>query len=279
MNLNLFGKSVNNFSFVKQKKVGDADNASPQTPQMIDLATSPTSSSKPVIKVTDKKPEYKTAPIKDTSKVSLGRKNKAATQTPSEIVSEIAKQPISSATEFVDCQINISDITQKYIDAPIARKIQLSPDELEDLMMFVEEIEYKRHQQEKQEQEKRSWGVAQKIIEQEGGTEFLEQHNISYITSEDGEIEEWIQSLTVVKDSGESDEISQPLNFYGPQHNWILESWLSQQATSWTVRRYNQTDEQIIYQVSFGFPDQTFLEAEGPSREGAIMAVAEDLLN
>ena len=92
-------------------------------------------------------------------------------------------------------------------------------------------------------------------------------HNLSTFTA------------NLAEQNQEAQEICQKLNFYNPQHSWILESWLSQQASSWMVKRYSPNADQILYQVSFGFPDQTFLEAEGPSREGSIVAVAEDLLS
>lgn len=220
-----------------------------QTPSLIELPT-------PVINKANNKTQVTT--------VSVQKK-----QTPAEIVSEVSK-PLEV---LIQCQFNIRDESRQYLENPISRQISLNPEELEELLVFASEIEQKRRKQEKDQQEKRSWVIAKKINNCKNGKEFLNEHSIAC----NAENNEWSQNLLIVKDENNQEEIGQALNFYMPQHSWILESWLSQQASSWTVRRYCP-NEQIIYQVSFGFPDQTFLEAEGPSREGAILAIAEDLL-
>lgn len=208
-------------------------------------------------------------PAKTTNNITINRK----AQTPAQIVSEASEQLPNKekAAVLISCQLTIKDESRNYLENPISKQISLNPEELEELLVFAEEIEEKRRKQEKAKQEGRSWKIAKKIAACQGGKEFLNEHSLS------NNQEEWSQNLLIVKDENNQEEISQPLNFYLPQHSWILEAWLSQQASSWTVRRYCPNG-QIIYQVSFGFPDQTFLEAEGPSREGAILAIAEDLL-
>ncbi|MDJ0626270.1 MAG: hypothetical protein QNJ31_07900 [Candidatus Caenarcaniphilales bacterium] len=268
---------MNNFNFVKQKSSTSNDENFQSNPQMLDLATSSDSSNGPVLKVSERKNEYKgSESIHKT--IALGRKKKH-NQTPSEIISETASKPILNSKDLADCEINISLPSQENIpESKSSQTIKLTSEELEDLVSFIEEIQRIRQQEEKEEQEKRSAIIAKKISVQDDGSEFLQEHNISSISEEENS-ETWVQSLNIMKDSGESEEISQPLNFYSPQHSWILENWLSELSTSWSVRRYNQSENKIVFQISFGFPDQTFIEAEGPSREGAIMAVAEDLLS
>lgn len=275
MNLNLFGKTMNNFNFTSKQKINNETANSPvavQTPSMIDLAMSPKG-----IKVAEKRSEVKVPPKDTAVTIPFGRKKKVASQTPAEIISEASQKPYAQSS-FIQCQIKINDETQQYLEAPIVRQISLAPNELEELLQFAETIEQKRKQQEKELQESRSWQIAQKIFSQPGGAQYLEENNLVFANNEETSLQEWYQSLTIVKADEEAEEVSQPLNFFNPQHSWILENWLSQQSVSWTVRRYNQNSDQIVYQVSYGFPDQTFLDAEGPSREGAIMAVAEDLM-
>ena len=178
---------------------------------------------------------------------------------------------------YIQCNLSFEDESKNYLDSSFIKQVNLAPEEFEQILLFVEEVEQKRRKQEREEQERRSWAVIQKIANQAGGQEFLEEHCISQVEDEESGQEQWVQSIMVMKAEGEAEEISQSLNFYNPQHSWILENWLSKQATSWTVKRYSSSSNQVIYQVSFGFPDQTFLEAEGPNREGAILAVAEDL--
>ena len=213
--------------------------------------------------------------------IFLSRKNIAEKTTISQQINQqIGKQVEESLKKdgslenYVDCQISIQDESNTYLGNPISRQISILPDELEDLILFIEQVEERRRTQEKQGQEKRSADIAKKIASQKLGIQFLRE---SSILSDDGG-ETWNQIISISGQNGD-EEIAQVLNFQNPQHSWILETWLSQQAVSWTIKRYSPTPEQIIYQVSFGFPDQTFLEAEGPSREGSILAVAEDLLS
>ncbi|MDX1919808.1 MAG: hypothetical protein SFU25_03625 [Candidatus Caenarcaniphilales bacterium] len=265
---------MSNFNFTSKNP--NENLASPiaiQGPTMIDLAAN-----QKAIKVVEKKNEVRLAPKESAATVSFGRKKRnASQQTPAEIVSE-ASQKAYTPSELIQCQIKINDESQQYLETPFARQVNLAPEELEELLLFVEGVEQKRKKQEKEQQEKRSWQIAQKIFGQQGGAQFLEENNLVFANNAETSIQEWYQSLTIMKADQEQEEVSQPLNFFNPQHSWILENWLSQQAVSWTVRRYNQNNDQIVYQVSYGFPDQTFLDAEGPSREGAIMAVAEDLM-
>jgi hypothetical protein len=260
-----------------------------QSPSMIDLSISPKNSPRNGVQgVLEKKMERANA---DNSIQSVftsnifGRKksnspeaanDQANAQTPAEIIQEVSQKSNSQNTQqFIQCQIKMNDESRQYLDGPFVRQINLAPNELEELLVFIENVEYRRKQQEKAQQERRSCQIAGKIFGQKNGNDFLQSNNI--FCNPENELN-WVQSLTIVKSEQEREEVSQPLNFFTPQHSWILENWLSQQALSWSVKRYNQGNDQVVYQVSYGFPDQTFLDAEGPSREGAIVAVAEDLM-
>ncbi len=202
-------------------------------------------------------------------------------QTPAQIISQLSSvQAENSSKILINCKLELNDTSSNYLEDTVNKQFQLSPEELEELLLFVEQVELKRRKEEKSKQENRSWAIAKKIYEQAGGDEFLTENAIICSVNDKNQ-EEWHQTILInqSEENQEAQEICQKLNFYNPQHSWILESWLSQQASSWMVKRYSPNADQILYQVSFGFPDQTFLEAEGPSREGSIVAVAEDLLS
>ncbi len=203
-----------------------------------------------------------------------------AGQTPAQIISEFATSPETSSKLLINCKLELKDSSNNYLEDTLNKQFQLSPEELEELLLFVEQVEIRRNKEEKSKQEKRSWEIAKRISAQDKGNEFLTGNAIICSLNDKNQEEEWNQTIFInqLDQDQEAQEICQKLNFYNPQHSWILESWLSQQASSWMVKRYSPNADQILYQVSFGFPDQTFLEAEGPSREGAIVAVAEDLL-
>ncbi len=202
-------------------------------------------------------------------------------QTPAQIISQFSSMPDDNSNKvLINCKLELNDNTNNYLEDTVNKQFQLSPEELEELLLFVEQVELKRRKEEKSKQENRSGAIAKKIHGQAGGSEFLTQNAIICSVNDKNQ-EEWHQTIFInqSEQNQEAQEICQKLNFYNPQHSWILESWLSQQASSWMVKRYSPNADQILYQVSFGFPDQTFLEAEGPSREGSIVAVAEDLLS
>ncbi len=269
---------MNNFNLITKAKtppIGSAgNNNAPANPALIEFHI-PAAAQKAVA-VADKRstPSEKPAQKETPSTVSFGRK-RISNQ---ESVETVTEQRQKANNSFLHCQFLIEDPEANYIDGPIAKQISLDGEEFEELLAFIEVVEKRRRKQEKEQQEKRSWAIAKKIYQQESGKEFLSDNSISCSANNETGLEEWHQGITITKHDG-IEEVNQPLNFYNPQHSWLLESWLSQQAVSWTVRRYCPSPEQIIYQVSFGFPDQTFLEAEGPSREGSILAVAEDLLD
>jgi hypothetical protein len=204
-------------------------------------------------------------------------------QTPAQIISQLSSSmPEDNSNKvLISCKLELNDNTNNYLEDTVNKQFQLSADELEELLLFVEQVELKRGKEEKSKQEKRSSAIAKKIYGQAGGDEFLTENAIICSVNDKNQEEEWHQTIFInqSEQNQEAQEICQKLNFYNPQHSWILESWLSQQASSWMVKRYSPNADQILYQVSFGFPDQTFLEAEGPSREGSIVAVAEDLLS
>ncbi len=264
---------MNNFNLISKQK-SQSDNAAPS---LIEIP-SPNGQKNSILTLNKNGDSAKPSVKEAASTISLGRK-KPNQQTPAEIVSEVAEKKINqnNSNVYVQCQFLLQDESCTCLEAPVSKQINLTPDELEEFLAFAEEIEQRRRKQEKEQQEKRSWAIAKKICAQPGGTQFFSEHSIACLSNSEG-CEEWCQNLTVIKPDGNAEEISQPLNFYNPQHSWLLENWLSQQAVAWTVKRYCPNPEQVLYQVSFGFPDQTFLEAEGPSREGSILAVAEDLL-
>jgi hypothetical protein len=276
--MNLISKTMNGLNLMKSKPSND------QSPALIELPmpnANIANASQRAATVIERK--FVNVQQKDTPPtLSFGRKKPQQAeaqvqQTPAEIISEVADKRIQDSNCCVQCHLVLQDESNNYLDTPISKQTTLNAEELEELLVFIEGVESRRKKQEKEQQERRSWAIAKQICAQPGGNEFLQEHSINCQNTE-GSQEEWYQCITLVKPEGDSEEVQQALNFYNPQHSWILESWLSQQAVSWTVRRYSPNAEQIIYQVSFGFPDQTFLEAEGPSREGAILAVAEDLL-
>lgn len=287
--MNLLGKTMSSFNFMAKPKnievtnasaaVQNTGNLSIQGPALIDLAIpSNNRSIKPIEKkiITEK-----AAPKETPSTLSLGRKkinsreSNLMVQATNEESSKVVNKQNNNT--FIQCQFKFEDESKSYLEVPFNKTVNLAPEELEEILLFIEDVEQKRKKQEKEQQEKRSWAIIQKIASQSEGQQFLEEHCISNVVDEETKQEEWVQSIVVMKADGEAEEISQPLNFYNPQHSWILENWLSKQAVSWMVKRYSSNNDQVIYQVSFGFPDQTFLEAEGPSREGSILAVAEDL--
>ncbi|HEY9885652.1 MAG TPA: hypothetical protein V6C96_00180, partial [Vampirovibrionales bacterium] len=169
------------------------------------------------------------------------------------------------------CQMRIIDPSERMFDSPLVKQVNLKEEECDELIGFLDLIAQRRQEEERQQQEDRSAVIADKIYGQLNGQVFFEEQNIKQNNDRS-----WSQSITIVKENS-SEEFSQPLNFFNPQHSWILESFLSHQANSWMVRRFHTKEDQLVFQVSFGFPDQTYIESEGLVREEAIVLVAEDL--
>jgi hypothetical protein len=246
-----------------------------QTPGLTDSST-PTNVFQKTIKLQERKSTIEPPKESETRKKQgvILTNHSTINRTPAQIVNQIINEEEVVPAE-IDCKISLNDETDKYFDSPLVKNIRLTPEEFEDLLMYVEQIQVKRRQEEKIIQEKKSTQLANKIAKTEVGKEFLESYGIVQYDQSG----KWFQSIKVSKDDDDQDELNQVLNFYNPQHSWILENWLSNQSVSWVVKRYSKSEDEIVYQISFGFPDQTFLEAEGPTREGAIFAVAEDLFS
>ncbi|MDX1918275.1 MAG: hypothetical protein SFT81_03945 [Candidatus Caenarcaniphilales bacterium] len=219
-------------------------------------------------------------PINITSSSVIGNQPTAfrAEKQSQQLQQTSSLQSQSSEEILVDCTISLDDESKQCLAESLTRCLKLNQDELEQLIAFLDEVELRRKKQQREKQERRSAQIARKIHATNGGGLYLSENAIVF-SQTTADNEDWYQFVTIDKGNGDIEEISQTLNFFNPQHSWILENWLSQQSVSWTVRRsYNLETEQVIFQVSFGFPNQTFLEAEGPSREGAIVSIAEDLL-
>lgn len=178
-----------------------------------------------------------------------------------------------SIENYIECQISIKD-DNRYLKNPIVKNVCILPNELDDLILFFEQIEKRRKTKEKEMEEKKSAQLAKKIVSKKGGAEFLSTNSI--VSDDNGE--SWHKVISLEMSGREEEIIAQVLNFHNPQHSWILETWLSEQATSWVVKRQISNRNQIMFHISYGFADNTSLEAESPSREGAILAIAEDLL-
>lgn len=170
------------------------------------------------------------------------------------------------------CQI----VIQKGDSEEEKKVLALRSIELEQLDEFVKEIENICKKEQEDRQQKRSQKLTDKIASNSEGARFLAENMIVK-----GANNIWYRVIkTFSKTPDGRDEVKemyQNLNFFIPDHSWVLEKWICNRAFSWSIKRVNNREDKCSYQVSFGFPDQSFLEAEGPTKEGSIVALAEDL--